>query len=149
MDKEELQAVLYAGRNRLLAFASLMNPKFVIKKHHEEISEALMAVERGELKKLMIMMPPRSGKSHLASEIFPAWMFGRDPSRFLINCSYSADLSNVFSRNARNMVSSPMYSMVFPGVSVAGDSSAVNQWHTTGGGGYIAAGVGGPITGKG
>lgn len=46
MKKEEMQAVMYAARNRLLAFASVMNPKFTIKKHHEEISEALMAVER-------------------------------------------------------------------------------------------------------
>ena len=114
MKKEEMQAVLYAARNRLLAFASVMNPKFTIKKHHEEISEALMAVERGELKKLMIQMPPRSGKSHLSSELFPAWLFGRNPDRFMINCSYSADLSNVFSRNCRNYLNSQYFRQVFP-----------------------------------
>ena len=67
----------------------------------------------------------------------------------MINCSYSADLSNVFSRNCRNYLNSQYFRQVFPGVTIAGDSSAVNQWHTNGGGGYISAGVGGPITGKG
>ena len=142
------QAIRYACQNRLLAYASYINRKYIIKEHHEKIADALMRVEKWELKKLMIFMPPRSGKSHLVSELFPSWYLGRNSDKFIINCSYSADLSNTFSRNARNIVASPEYEIIFD-TRIASDSSAVNQWHTSIWGGYISAWVGWPITGKG
>jgi len=61
--------------------------------HHRLIAEKLEAVERGEIKRLMIFMPPRHGKSELASIRFPAWFLGRNPTRSIIAASYNSDLS--------------------------------------------------------
>jgi predicted phage terminase large subunit-like protein len=125
-----------------------MNNKFTIKPHHKLIADALERVERWELKKLIICMPPRSGKSHITSELFPIWYLWKHPDRFIINSAYSADLSNQFSRRARNMINESEYKFIFD-TELSNDSTAVNQWHTDWWGGYISAGVWWPITGKG
>lgn len=96
-------------------------------------------------------MPPRHGKSLLSSILFPAWMLGNDPDHRIIATSYSADLSHTFSRQTRNLVASPEYREVFPDVELAPDARAVGQWELAdpNRGGYVSAGVGGSITGKG
>lgn len=93
-------------------------------------------------------MPPRFGKSEIASINFPAWYIGRHPENYVMLSSYSADLSDSFSRKARNLFASEMHRFVFD-VEMAQDSKAVGQWHTALGGGMISAGVGGGLTGKG
>ena len=97
----------------------------------------------------MIFMPPRHGKSELASKRFPAWCLGRDPRRQIIAASYNSDLANDFGRNVRNIVGSPEFTEVFNGVSLATDSAAANRMNTNKGGAYVAAGVGTAITGRG
>jgi predicted phage terminase large subunit-like protein len=117
--------------------------------HHQLIARRLEAVERGEIDRLMIFMPPRHGKSELASKRFPAWCMGRDPSRQIIAASYNSDLASDFGRNVRNIVASPEFGEVFPGVALAADSQAANRMNTNKGGAYVAAGVGTAITGRG
>jgi predicted phage terminase large subunit-like protein len=117
--------------------------------HHQLIARRLEAVERGEIDRLMIFMPPRHGKSELASKRFPAWCLGRDPSRQIIAASYNSDLASDFGRNVRNIVASPEFGEVFPGVALAADSQAANRMNTNKGGAYVAAGVGTAITGRG
>jgi predicted phage terminase large subunit-like protein len=112
------------------------------------IAEKLEAVARGEIKRLMICMPPRHGKSELASRRFPAWFLGRNPSKQVIAASYNSDLANDFGREVRNIVASPEFQNLFK-VDLAEDSKAANRWHTNGGGMYVAAGVGTAITGRG
>jgi len=97
----------------------------------------------------MISMPPRSGKSELASRMFPAWHLGRYPSHEFIACSYGSDLANGFSRKVRDVVKDAAYQAVFPGTQINKDNQSVESWSTTANGNYAAAGVGGPITGKG
>ena len=97
----------------------------------------------------MIFMPPRHGKSELASKRFPAWCLGRDPMRQIIAASYNSDLANDFGRNVRNIVAEPEFGQVFPGVSLATDSAAANRMNTNKGGAYVAAGVGTAVTGRG
>jgi predicted phage terminase large subunit-like protein len=94
-------------------------------------------------------MPPRHGKSELVSKRFPAWYLGRNPQRQFIGASYGQDLANGFSREARNIAGTADYGLIFPQSKLAADSSAVNRWHNISGGIYVAAGVGGPITGRG
>lgn len=94
-------------------------------------------------------MPPRHGKSELASRRFPAWYLGNNPDKQIICASYSSDLAGDFGREVRNIVASPEFEALFPGVSLAQDSKAANRWHTNHRGSYVAAGVGGGITGKG
>jgi len=105
-------------------------------------------VARGEIKRLMICMPPRHGKSELASRRFPAWYLGQKPQGQIIAASYNSDLANDFGREVRNIVASPEYGKLFK-AQLAQDSKAANRWHTDDGGMYVAAGVGTAITGRG
>jgi predicted phage terminase large subunit-like protein len=134
---------------RLLRFTEYTNPLYQRAGHHERIAAKLEAVERGEIDRLMIFMPPRHGKSELASKRFPAWCLGRDPKRQIIAASYNSDLANDFGRNVRNLVAEPEFGQVFPSVSLATDSAAANRMNTNHGGAYVAAGVGTAVTGRG
>ena len=137
-----------SARKSLLAFTEYRNPAYVAAPHHALIAEKLEAVERGEIKRLMIFMPPRHGKSELASRSFPAWFLGRNPDKQIIASSYNSDLAGDFGREVRNIVGSPEYRAVFQ-TSLSADSQAADRWHTNNGGSYVAAGVGTAITGRG
>ena len=137
------------ARRSLLRFTEYTNPAYVSAGHHKLIAEKLEAVERGEIDRLMIFMPPRHGKSELASKRFPAWCLGRNPKRQIIAASYNSDLANDFGRNVRNIVAEPEFGQVFPGVGLAADSQAANRMNTNHGGAYVAAGVGTAVTGRG
>src|SRR5690348_8171115 len=82
-----------AARSGLLAFAGYTNSVYQPAPHHTLIAEKLEAVARGEIKRLMICMPPRHGKSELASRRFPAWYLGRMPDKQIIAASYNSDLA--------------------------------------------------------
>lgn len=117
--------------------------------HHAQIAAALEEVERGDNDRLMIFMPPRHGKSELASKRFPAWCLGRNPRRQIIAASYNSDLADDFGRNVRNIVAEAEFSQVFPKVTLAPDSKAAGRMNTNYGGAYVAAGVGTAVTGRG
>ena len=136
------------ARSGLIAFSAYTNPTYIAAPHHELIAAKLEAVERGEIKRLMITMPPRHGKSELASRRFPAWFIGRNPGKQIIAASYNSDLASDFGREVRNIVASPEYGALFD-CTLAIDSKAANRWHTDKGGMYVAAGVGTAITGRG
>lgn len=87
--------------------------------------------------------------SQLASISFPAWHLGKYPHHEFIACSYSSALALKFSRKARALVREPGYTQVFENFGLDADSQSAEEWLTTAGGGYRAAGVGGPITGTG
>jgi predicted phage terminase large subunit-like protein len=137
-----------AARDGLLAFAGFTNMAYKAAPHHKLIADKLEAVARGDIKRLMICMPPRHGKSELASRRFPAWFMGREPGKQVIAASYNSDLANDFGREVRNIVASPEFQVLFR-VNLAQDSKAANRWHTDKGGMYVAAGVGTAITGRG
>ena len=137
------------SRKSLLPFTEYTNTLYQAAPHHRLIVDALEAVERGEIKRLMVCMPPRHGKSELASRRFPAWFIGRNPSRQIIAASYNADLATDFGREVRNIVNSPEFKALFPEVTLSQDSQAANRWHTSAGGIYVAAGVGTAVTGRG
>jgi len=116
--------------------------------HLELLCSKLEAVERGEIPRLIITMPPRHGKSEVASKKLPAWFLGRNPSKEIIIASYGADLAYDFSRIARNTFKERGPELWEH--NVAKDSGAVNRWGVEAHrGGLTAAGVGGPITGRG
>jgi predicted phage terminase large subunit-like protein len=148
----ELKATLAERERRaanLIEFTKHTNPQYVSAKHHQLIADKLEAVERGDIDRLMIFMPPRHGKSELASKRFPAWCLGRNPTRQIIAASYNSDLANDFGRNVRNIVDEPEFREVFPSVTLATDSHAANRMNTSHGGAYVAAGVGTAVTGRG
>lgn len=137
------------ARQSLLSFTEYTNPLYVPANHHRLICEKLEAVEAGQCDRLMIFMPPRHGKSELASKRFPAWCLGRKPQRQLIAASYNSDLANDFGRNVRNIVAEAEFTEVFPGVALAPDSHSAARMNTNKGGAYVAAGVGTAVTGRG
>ena len=93
----------------------------------------------------MVFMPPGSAKSTYASVLFPAWWFTRHPRSSIIAASHTAQLAEDFGRAVRNSVVEHGPAL---GYGLAPDSKAAGRWHTTEGGSYFAAGIGGPITGK-
>lgn len=119
-----------------------VNPRYRWYSYVEHLADALQRVADDELTRLMIFAPPRHGKSELVSRLFPAYYLIRHPEQWVGINSYSADLAYTFSRNARDN-----YTRI--GGTLRDDAYAVKQWETGKGGGLWAAGVGGPITGKG
>lgn len=116
-------------------------------KHLDVLDDTLMKVSRGELKRVIVTMPPRHGKSERVSKKFPAWHVGRNPGDEIILASYSVDLCRGFSRIARDTLTAHMD--VFE-VTVDKNNQSAESWGVSGyRGGVSAAGVGGAITGKG
>jgi hypothetical protein len=148
------------ARRHLMPFVQYMFPGYEANWHHEVIADRLErlvlgAMEQGNytnpqsISRLIISMPPRHGKSELASIHFPAWFLAKFPNKEVIATSYGADLATDFGRKVRNMFDKQDFKNVFPSVNLAADSKAANKWNTNQGGAYTAAGVGGAITGKG
>lgn len=117
-------------------------------KHHELICDACDKVLEGEIRNLMIFMPPGSAKSSYASVRFPAYYLGRKPRNGIITASYGDELATAFGRKVRNLVGSQEHQNVFPGSGLAEDSQAKGEWETNEGGSYFAVGVGGGVTGR-
>jgi predicted phage terminase large subunit-like protein len=136
------------AKRSLIRFTEYTFPQYVQAAHHTAIAEKLEAVERGEIDRLMINMPPRHGKSELASRRFPAWFLGQHPDKSIIAASYNSDLATDFGRQVRNIIVTDEYRALFA-TSLADDSRAANRWNTQQGGAYVAAGVGTAITGRG
>lgn len=136
------------ARVNLCAYAIAQNPRYQVAPHHRAIARKLEAVERGEIRRLMIFAPPRHGKSHLTSELFPAWVLGRNPLAQVISSTYSQDLSDDIGRRVRDMLSSEAHVSAF-GRQLSASSSSVSRFHTTAGGVYVGVGIGGPTTGRG
>ena len=122
---------------------------FIEGPHHKIMAEAFEKVARGELKRLIINMPPRHTKSEFASYLLPAWFLGKYPEKKIIQTAHTAELAVGFGRKVRNLVNGDDFKEVFPDVSLQSDSKAAGRWNTNKGGEYFAIGVGGAVTGKG
>jgi len=160
LEKLDTQTLKYILRNRLLqrqenlqnsflGFVKEVWPDFVQGYHHKIYAEKLDRVAKGELKRLIVNMPPRHTKSEFASHLFPAFFMGRHPKAKLIQTTHTGELSIRFGRKTKNLLESDEYAKVFPGVHLAADSKAAGRWESNHGGEYFAAGVGGAITGRG
>ena len=136
-------------RQGFMPFVRQMWSAFIPGKHHQIMAEAFERVARGELKRLIINMPPRHTKSEFASYLLPAWFLGKFPERKVIQTSHTAELAVGFGRKVRNLVDSDVYKAIFPNVGLQADSKAAGRWATNKGGDYFAIGIGGAVTGKG
>ena len=148
--QEQAERVL--ARRRLLPFIKRINPDYDPGWVHADICQRLEkfaeAIEQKKSPRLMIFMPPRHGKSEIGSKTFPGWYLGRNPKHEVIACSYSGDLAKDFSRKVRDMMELEKFQSVFA-TRLSKDSKSVERWNTSLGGGFVAAGVQGPITGRG
>ena len=135
-------------KESFLPFVKEMWPIFISGKHHQIMADAFERVARGELKRLIINMPPRHTKSEFASFLLPSWFLGKFPEKKVIQTAHTAELSTGFGRKVRNLVSSDTYQKIFQ-TKLSSDSKAAGRWNTDKGGDYFAIGVGGAVTGKG
>jgi predicted phage terminase large subunit-like protein len=135
-------------RESYLFFVQQMWPIFISGKHHAIMADAFERVARGDLKRLIINMPPRHTKSEFASYLLPSWFLGKYPEKKIIQTAHTAELATGFGRKVRNLVSSDNYQKVFD-TKLSSDSKAAGRWNTNMGGDYFAIGVGGAVTGKG
>ena len=97
----------------------------------------------------MLLLPPRHGKSELASKRFPALALGWRPDLQFISASATSGLAEDFGRDVRNIIGSEDYKNLFPNPQLAEDSQAKGKWNTSAGGIYYAVGVGGAVIGRG
>lgn len=134
------------AQRRLADFIALMEPAYERARHTTVICEHLEAVERGDIRRLMMFMPPRHGKTMHTSQAFPAWALGRRPRSQIVLASHGSDLAEENSRKARSY----MFADCWPfECRVSDESRAAHRWHTDAGGIVIAAGIEGGLTGRG
>lgn len=153
-DPVELQAIRDLAQEDLYFFSRYMfyrrrNFKWKRNWHHKAICDALMAVYRGEIRNLIINIPPRYSKTELAVVNFCAWAMGKAPDSEFIHTSYSAKLAAKNSAGVKEQLTHEAFADVFPGVLLSADSAAKDDWKTTAGGSFYATGSGGTITGFG
>lgn len=141
------------ARRQLLRFILRNNSRYKAGWVHADICARLERfkeqVVAGEGPRLMLFMPPRHGKSMICSQEFPAWFLGHHPDREIISSSYSEPLTLDFSHKVQERVASPDFQVLFDGCKLKKGRESLQVWRTTQGGGYVAAGVGGPLTGRG
>ena len=152
-----------AARAGFAPFVLFTTPNYKMGWVHREICETLekflQDVRDGKSPRLMISMPPRSGKSELVSRKFPAYAFGVDPDLQIIATSYGADMAQRFNRDVQRVIDNDLYKAAFPDTSLNAGKSNNSKGayirtsdlfeivgHT---GSYRSCGVGGGITGMG
>lgn len=148
------------ARNSLLEFTRYTNPTYEVNWHHELLCQYLERFVSGDIKRLLVSMPPRHGKSELVSRRLPAYIHGRNPDAEIMTASYGADLARRFNRDVQRIIDSEPYQRLFPETRLSGANIrtvAQGTWlrnadifeivgHS---GVYKNAGVGGSLTGMG
>ena len=137
------------AREHLLDYVHRTTPDYEAAPVHVEMAEALEAVERGEITRLLLTVPVRHGKTLLVSKRFALWFMARNPGRHVIHASYGADLAQDAGRALRNLARDPRHLEIFPEAKLSADSGRVDHWQLATGGEYVCAGVDGPILGRG
>jgi predicted phage terminase large subunit-like protein len=152
MDRTLLYAIL---RRDLTAFVrktfQTLSPgqTFVPGWYIRAIAYQLERVLRGEIKRLIINLPPRSLKSMMTSVAFPAYVLGHDPTRRIICASYSSELAHKLSNDFRCLLASPWYRTVFPETRIGRYKDSETEIELTRRGFRLATSTGGTLTGRG
>jgi predicted phage terminase large subunit-like protein len=122
--------------------------EFLFSWHIEVLAAKLEAVRHGDIKRLIINIPPRQGKSIIGSVAFPAFLLGHKPSAKIISISYNQDLANDLASSCRSLMESPFYEAIF-NTRVSEERRAIEDFQTTEGGRRISTSMSGGITGRG
>lgn len=149
-----------AARESLQAFTTYTKPDYEVNWHHQVLCQYLDEFVAGRIRRLMVFMPPRHGKSELVSRRLPAYILGRNPDAQIIACSYSSDLASRMNRDVQRIIDDESYHAIFPGTQLFGANVRTvargtylrnsDIFEVVGRGGfYRSAGVGGGITGMG
>ena len=131
-------------------FRSVDNSQgYLHSKHIELIADRLERCRKGEIKRLIINMPPRSLKSICASVAFPAWLLGHDPTNRIITTSYSDELASKLARDCRAIMDTKWYKGLFPQTRLNPNKRTETEYETTKNGYRLATSIGGALTGRG
>lgn len=147
------------GRSGLLGFTKYTKPDYEINWHHRVLCDYLDRFYRREIRRLIITMPPRHGKSEQGSRRLPAFIFGKNPDASIIGASYGADLASRMNRDIQRIMDDDRYLRLFPETRLNGDNVRATSrgalrnndiFEIVGHRGvYRSVGVGGGITGMG
>lgn len=148
------------ARNSLINYTEFLMPdpkhpddvnhsKYQAKYFHKAMAAALEGVENGSVKRLILTLPPRHGKSQLASRSLPAWYLGRNPDKSVMFATYNEPFAEDFGKDVRAMVQSQQHHLVFPKFRLRKGSASSGRLQTTDGGMAVFVGRGGSITGRG
>ena len=147
------------ARRRLISFVEYMKEDYKTQWFHRDIAIQLQRLYAGEIKRLMLFVPPQNGKSTLASRYFPAWVFGKNPNTRIIHAAYGYDLVQGFSRDIQRIIDTPEYYSIFENTTLndnhvranssKGYKRTVEEFEIVNStGSYYCSSVGGGITGK-
>ena len=162
LTKQEAASLLIkrrAAKKSLIGFARYTMPEYMPGWYHQFISDTVDEMITGNLRRLIISLPPRHGKSELISRRLPAYLLGIEPDTNIIASSYSADLSSRNNRDVQRIIESESYRALFPNTYLNDSNSrtVAGSWLRNSDlfevvgrkGVYRSAGVGGGITGMG
>jgi predicted phage terminase large subunit-like protein len=145
------------SRDELLAFILFIRQGYKVNWHHRELCSRLSLLKHQKRQRIMIFLPPQTGKSEIVSRSLPAWLLGNDPCLRIILSSYSAELATSFNRDSQKIMLGEEYKKIFPQTSLNSKRTVTghqykrtsNYFETVGMGGYLySVGVGGSTTGK-
>lgn len=158
-DQQEWAVLKATACDDLLSFAQvtmahpvqLFRSRYRPGPHHEYMADELHRLFEGEIKRLVIVIPPRHGKTELAAKRFIAWWVANRPTDSTIFATYGQSYADDIGRDVREIMLSPAFREMFPAVKLASDSQAADRLAVdmTGGGDLIFVGRGGVITGRG
>ena len=148
------------ARQNLLAFTQYTFPDYEVNWHHRILADKLTKFATGEIKRLIVLMHPRAGKTELVSRRLPAFILGCNPDAHFMGASYSADFASDNNRRVQRIMDSPEYSRLFPATKLYGKnirSTATGSYLRNADvfeivnhkGSYRGVGVGGAATGFG
>lgn len=148
------------ARNDLLAFTQFTMPdpeamnditrsRYAAKQFHKEVAKALEGVERGDITQLIFCMPPRHGKTEMATKRFAAWYSGKHPEHDIAVASYSDTMAEDMGADTRAILNSAQYKQVFPKYGLRRGGTAKSNIQTQAGGRMVFVGRGGALTGRG
>lgn len=149
LTEEQNIAIRSLARESFSNYCLAVDKNYELAWFHKELCRKLQDVAEGRIKRLMVFMPPRHGKSELCSIKFPAWFMGKYPERKVIASSYNSELATNFGRKVRNLCKENSHKYIFDEFEMAQDSSSSHHFNTKQGGTYLAVGVGGTTTGFG
>ena len=130
-------------------FAPTLVSDFKMGRHIKLLCQKLQGVVDGDIKRLMVFLPPRSSKSLICSKLFPAWYIGNFSNHEIMSVSHSDQLASDFGRTVRDIVNTEKFQRIFKGVALRSDVKAAGKWKTNKNGSYYAAGVRSQVAGRG
>lgn len=141
-----------ADNGTFAEYCILIDRHYQLEWFHAQVAKKLedgyRRLQNGEDVRIMFFMPPRHGKSDMATQKFPSWVLGKDPTLPVMVASYSDELATDFGQRTRDIMQSPEYDAMFD-TTLRADAKARGKWQTNEKGGYTAVGVGGALTGRG